>query len=387
MTKAFDTALFVPETAPDLDQAAAVDKVGPPFDTTWDYIVKATGPGVTVGASIPNATAKEQTIMSVSGAGFPWVAKPPYYLGALGTIPDTTVPPAAGTMFWHTPESTPYIWDGASWIPLPIASFPRLHIDASLPAATLDGQMLIAGPRKNQDGRTVFPWEASVGPFLGAHPVPPTQISGGSPIPIGSFYYNTTNGTVYVWNGSGWHSIAVPAKAVTASLYYSAVAGQTVFPLTNIDIFGNNHVFSQTGQEGIEVYVNGVRAIPDGGTTSGDYTINYAGSTITMAVGVSGPSIVLFDILEDPLKLAPVTVLVTKLLPLAFDGVTTTFLLKNSGGNTIIVADPVDLMVSIDGVIQEAGVDYIVDGTGTQIIYGVAPPADAKGFIIWYGKN
>lgn len=391
MTKAFDTALFVPPTNPDTGQAVGIGVVGPPFDSEWFYYAIANGPDVTIDASIPAATDAEQTLVSGPSPEFEWIAKLPYYLGALSSPPPTnaargaTTPVQNGAMYFSTVDGTPYVWDGAVWHPFPLAAYPRLIVSASLPAATLDGQMLIAGPRGNQGGRTVFPWEASIGPFLGAHPVPPTTTSANTPIPIGSFYYNTANGQVYVWNGSTWKSMTVPTKAATASLFYQSTAGQTVFPTTVNDGFGHNHTLDPTGVEGVEVHLNGLRLTPSGGAIAGGYSVNASTSQIVLTTGAALNAVVAIDILENPANFSPAQVQIQKLRPLAFDGVTTTFPLLNSTGAGVIAGDSVDLQVFLDGVEQQPGVDFILDVTGGEIIFNEAPFSDVISWIIYFG--
>jgi hypothetical protein len=387
MTKAFDTALFVPQTDPDTGQAVGVGAVGPPFDSDWYYYAIAPGPGVTIGANVPAATAPEQILVAGPGPMFAWMAQLPYYLGALNSFPPTNLtrdaptPVAPGTMFFYTPESTPYLWDGANWNPLPLATGPQLSISASLPAPTGQGQMLLAGPPGRPGGP--FLWQASIGMFLGAAPLPPTQAPGGAPIPIGGIYYNTSNGQVYVWNGSSWQSVPSPSKAAVASLYYESIAGQTAFPTTASDLFGRTHTFVPATNEGVEVYLNGVRLMPNGGSVAGDYSLNATTSTITMSSVVPVSSIVAIDVLEDPANLAPADVLINKLKPFVFDGVTTTFLMLLSSGAGIVAGATTNLHVMLDGVEQEPGVDFTLSADGKSIIYAAAPNADVHGWILY----
>ena len=40
--------------------------------------------------------------------------------------------------------------------------------------------------------------------YLGAWPDPPTTNLEGGPITVGSIYYNTDTGQMYVWDGANW---------------------------------------------------------------------------------------------------------------------------------------------------------------------------------------
>jgi hypothetical protein len=394
MTKAFDTALFVPEPNPAIGQASGVSIVGPPYSTDWYYYAIAGGPGITINANIPAATALDQTLMAGPAPDFLWEAKSPFYLGGL-TVPPSTNPampplPPAGAMYYNLTDKTPYvlsydvITSAAIWTPLPVATRNMLIIAASLPAATGQGQMLISGG----SGSGVYPWTASLGMFLGANSVPPVQAPPSAPIPPGSFYYNTSNNTVYVWDGSTWRSIAQPTKASTATLYYKAVASQTAFPMTINDLFGKTYTLKTTGVEPVEVYLNGVRLVPTGGSVPGDYSVNYTNSVVTLSQPAVVSDIVIIDILEDPLSLSPTVVLVAKVKSFLFDGTTTTFPLLFLSTNAAFTAGAAtDLHVVVDGVEQEPGTDFTIDATGANIIFAQAPAADARHFALYYSKS
>ena len=64
-------------------------------------------------------------------------------------------------------------------------------------------------------------------------------------------YFDTDLGIMLVWNGSSWVPLAQgAAAATTASLYYHATAGQTVFPLSVADRYGHTFAFNQTKHRG-----------------------------------------------------------------------------------------------------------------------------------------
>ena len=68
----------------------------------------------------------------------------------------------------------------------------------------------------------------------------------------GGMYFDTDLGIMLVWNGSSWVPLAQgAAAATTASLYYHATAGQTVFPLSAADRYGHTFAFNQTTTEGL----------------------------------------------------------------------------------------------------------------------------------------
>jgi hypothetical protein len=103
MTKAFDLALFVPVPA-NVNDGVVVSALGPPFATAFKPLVVGAQSGVTVGASMPAATAQNQILISGPGPGFAW---------ALGTNPAAaaSVPPPAAQYNLLMADATP------SWQP------------------------------------------------------------------------------------------------------------------------------------------------------------------------------------------------------------------------------------------------------------------------------
>jgi hypothetical protein len=213
--------------------------------------------------------------------------------------------------------------------------------------------------------------------YLGGAPVPPTP--GGqnpntgqpypNPIIPGSLYYNTSNGTLYVWNGSSWAQQQLLTAAYTAGYVYIATAGQAVF--SGPDTNGHTPV---VGASPSIVYVNGVRL------TASDYSI--AGDALTIADPLTVGSTVQWDLLAA----APVPGAVNafKVINLIPDGVRTAFPIQyidpSSGHTTdVIVTNATGLLVCQDGVLQEPGGDYTASTTGTAstLHMAAAPAADA----------
>ena len=214
--------------------------------------------------------------------------------------------------------------------------------------------------------------------YLGPFPTPPVTAPGGGSIPIGGLYYDTSTGQMYVWNGTSWQSITAPAKAATMSLFYSAALNQTVFPTATADLFGMTYTLNAASPEGVEVFLNGVRIVPNL-----DYTVDPVASTITLLQGATAGAVLGVDVLVNPNTLAPGAVLTGKLMPIAPDGVAQQFpLVEASTGRPATAADASQLFVTVDGVAQEPGVDFSIDVTGGDIVFVTAPTADAKVFIV-----
>ena len=59
----------------------------------------------------------------------------------------------------------------------------------------------------------------------------------------------------------------------------------------------------------------------------------------------------------------------------SFDGSATSFAIQDTNGTALSVATPQNLMIAVDGVMQEPGSAYTI--SGTNIVFGSAPQADA----------
>ena len=209
-------------------------------------------------------------------------------------------------------------------------------------------------------------------------PLTPT----GQPIPVGAMFFNTTTNTMMVWNGSTWISSSSPQKGVTASLYYAATAGQTVFPLGAVDRHGNTFAFSTTTPEGVEVYIDGAGRLEP----QYDYSVTYPSSTVTLVAPALAGAIVTIDVMVPALALTPSgsanTLLVGAITP---DGTTTVFtgLSIAATGALVSASKSEELAVSVDGVLQQPGASY--SASGSTITFAEPPVAGANVFIVWFG--
>ena len=222
-------------------------------------------------------------------------------------------------------------------------------------------------------------WYQGAWPQPGPPSTPNTPT--GQPLPPGSIYYDTTLGVMMVWNGSTWVNMSSPAKGATASLYYLASAGQTVFPLGTADRNGKTFAFNQSIPEGVQAYVNGVRLEP-----AYDFTIDTVGSSITFLRGLSVNSIVTFDLLTPAAQLTPSGTVNTVLLnPITPDGTTTHFtgLTVAMNGHAVNVSKNEELLVSVNGVQQSPGGAYTA--SAATITFTQAPESDAVVFLVWFG--
>ena len=226
--------------------------------------------------------------------------------------------------------------------------------------------------------------------YCGASDVPPTETLTGDPLTPGCLYFDTNTQTMQVWNGSAWQPFTVPQKAFTASLYYIASDGQQHFPLSTPDLYNNTFTLNLQDPEGIETYVNGARLTPDNnpGLLTGDYFVSAQNNWITVAQPLPAGAMVAIDVLQTASQLAPGAVAIHPCVnintPPGFqDGSRTTFVLTvKSDGTNPNLAGPEELLVSVDGVIQEPAIQYAA--SGDSITFNQAPTADAYVFISWF---
>jgi hypothetical protein len=226
--------------------------------------------------------------------------------------------------------------------------------------------------------------------YCGASDVPPIETLTGDPLVPGCIYFDTNTNTMQVWNGSAWQPFSIPQKAFTASLYYLASDGQQAFPLTTADLYNNTFTINTQDPEGIECYVNGARLVPDNnpGLLTGDFFVSIINSSITLAQPLPAGAVVAIDVLQTASQLAPGAVAIHPIVnintPPGFqDGVRASFVLTvKSDGTNPNLAGPEELLVSIDGVIQEPAVQY--QASGDTVTFLQAPSADAYVFMSWF---
>lgn len=110
MTKAFDSALFIPPN-PNAGEVVEVVSIGPPFQTGWGNYI-AGPPGTTVEASVPAATAQGQVLLSGPGPDFEWTP----------VVSSSSLPPPTGAnQTYVSAQSSPFAMQLARAVPDPTA--------------------------------------------------------------------------------------------------------------------------------------------------------------------------------------------------------------------------------------------------------------------------
>jgi hypothetical protein len=111
MTKAFDSALFIPAN-PNSGELVEVVSPGPPLKTQWGNYI-AGPPGTTVEASVPAATAQGQSLLSGPGPDFEWEP----------TLTSSTLPtPTGANQTYVSAQSSPFAMQLARAVPDPTAT-------------------------------------------------------------------------------------------------------------------------------------------------------------------------------------------------------------------------------------------------------------------------
>ncbi len=148
-----------------------------------------------------------------------------------GTTPPTT--PTAGSTYYNTTDKTFYVYDGTSWVPvdnklptgqlyvgdasnkaaatakntIPLSGFAAAAADVALGGFKLTG---VSDPAADQDAATKKYVDGKTGGVTTGTTPPTTPTAG-------STYYNTTDKTFYVYDGTSW--IPVDNKLPTGQLY------------------------------------------------------------------------------------------------------------------------------------------------------------------------
>lgn len=216
--------------------------------------------------------------------------------------------------------------------------------------------------------------------FIGAYAYPPLHNNFGDPLPVGALYYDLTRLSLRIWTGLFWRDFTTAGPGVTRTWTRTVTTfgGETVFDLTTPDDSGNTYAFNQISPESVIVYVNGVRVV-EGAGDIGDFTVSIVDSTITFDATLPVGTVVMIDQLVSADQLSPGALIATRMAPLLPTGVDTTFQLVSLETGDLFVANSAeDLMVSVNGVVQEPGEDY--DVSGSDLIFTVAPEATA---IVW----
>ena len=91
-------------------------------------------------------------------------------------------------------------------------------------------------------------------------------------------------------------TVNVTVQQKTQTLYYIAVQGQTQFPMSTADMFGNNVLLD--GSQALTVTKGGLRLVPDNGTGAGGYTVDLTNNLINLLWPAGSGEILVADIYD-----------------------------------------------------------------------------------------
>jgi len=225
--------------------------------------------------------------------------------------------------------------------------------------------------------------------YLGAWAEPPfpgstnpeTGVTTPNPLAPGSFYYNTENGQLYIWDGTQWESPISLSPAYQDNFVYIATAGQTVF--TGPDRDGKIPIVTDNPSD---VHLNGIRLVP-----VTDYTIDQPTSSLHLTVGATAGSIVQWDLLVETSQLAPGAISVFKIqMSPVPDGVNRVFSMSYSnptlGQQPTAANNVAEINISLDGIVQEPSVDFSVSN-GHTLTMSEAPLLNSRFWGTWHASD
>ena len=112
--------------------------------------------------------------------------------------------------------------------------------------------------------------------YLGTKSSAPSTDNDGNALVTGALYFDTTEGSMQVYDGSAWIA-ASAAQNVTILEYVYSITGNTT-KITGSD--DNSATLAFASQESVNVYLNGVQLIEG---ASQDYTLSASTNTVTLA--------------------------------------------------------------------------------------------------------
>lgn len=209
---------------------------------------------------------------------------------------------------------------------------------------------------------------------------PQTGVKVPNPLAPGSFYYNTTTGQLFIWDGTQWQQPFVPVltPGYLASYLYVATAGQTTFSGAD----SNGRIPDVTPDTPSDVHVNGLRLVY--GT---QYTVNTATNTLTLLTPATAGALVQWDLLSGQANENIGSVFLRKItLTPVPNGTVTAFTMTwndpDLGIQPVEVTSGVQLQVTLDGIVQEPGLDYVAHSD--ILTMSAAPPVNSHFWAIWF---
>jgi hypothetical protein len=214
--------------------------------------------------------------------------------------------------------------------------------------------------------------------YLGPKSSNPSVDNYGAPLKVGSTYYNVSSLTMMVFNpGGAWVVASAAYPGALTAYYYFPNVDTTVLPVGGPgqpDARGNILTFDVSGGptavDPVNVYMNG--ALLANGV---DYTViegsSGAGDYIQLTRAICGGSVAVIQVFSRPIVTFTADAVAINDTTWIFDGVATTFPLRDFTGSAVLPENAVNCLVVADGRVMQPNVEYSV--SGTNIIFGSAP--------------
>ena len=201
----------------------------------------------------------------------------------------------------------------------------------------------------------------------------------------GDMYFDLDKGYLMVWDGTQWldpRQQAMASVTVIDTITYTTnstnlTQGNTLAGPADNGILPFDVITDPTA---VRVYDNGILVTQGVGY---DYTVDMVGKAIVFNDPIAFGHTITVDVMVSPNQLRPGGVEAKKLvnIELQFDGAKTDFDL----GVTVNKAE--ELVISLDGVVQEPGVDYTFDTFIKQIRFLEPPKAGQRFWGISYAST
>lgn len=304
---------------------------------------------------------------TINDTGQQWIgAFQTLYLGAFYTPPTTDAfgnPVAVGAVYYNMVLEAPYVWNGVAWVPLitpsPSQIYKYLYVATAgqtvFSGADRNGNTLVYNSANKQQvsvwrkGLLLTPVDEYASAVNRITLVAPAAAGDIVQVYVESVPQITLNWTTRKLDTSHW---------TTTGGTLIDTNGQPVAPAAASDVF-----ISVDG-----VWQNALK----------DYVVS---SNIITFVRPIELDAVTFGLAILPIQQGTTTVpAVTQLdtSAWAFNGSVRTFNLVDMSGSPVDPIAPVNLLISLDGVWQNAVIDYAT--SGTSITFTIAPEADAAVF-------
>ncbi len=203
--------------------------------------------------------------------------------------------------------------------------------------------------------------------FVGSYNAPPTTCPHGDPLTEGALYYNLSDEVMYVWTGDEWKPVVMTAVGGQQEFHYIAGQDQTLFGGT--DIFGNKPKDLLSTTANVNVYLNGVRLLET-------YDWHVADDQqIRLVRPATANSVLTLEKLDVPQTMYAATAGKIDTSMWVFDNSARTFPIYVKG-SLVTPPDEVNVLVSLNGVMLDAGVDFTT--SGSNIIFSEPPASDAR---------